>query len=191
MDVGRPDSYEPAHVNRLGVERSSCQPRWELPDEVEAALKRVDVAFAGARLSENFSACRHCFTAHDIDYLRTIPPAEMSNGDLAIIVFKLVSTIGSEWDIAYFVPAALRAQLRGVAVEDAILMKKLAKIPAEHWTAERQTALRAAYEAYFRWRPADGIDLDEPGYRTWIDEMLRRPPHSVAVDRPIPDWDDR
>ena len=77
----------------------------------------------------------------------------MSERDLAAITFSLVSTIGGLDDIAYFVPALVRAQLCGAAIEDALVMRNLGRLPPAHWTAERRDALRAAYEAYLVWDP--------------------------------------
>jgi|GEM_PF-6803310 hypothetical protein len=176
-------------MNSFGVDSDDWRARWSLQDEIESALRAVDEAFADARLDEGFDACPHCYTDHDRAYLRTVPPSEMLNSDIGQIAFCLTSTIGTAADIAYFVPAMVRAQLMGVALEDALVMRKLGRIPAKHWTAERRDALCAAYEAYFAWQPADGVDLDEPGYRTWIREMLDRLPHTEAMERAIPGWD--
>ncbi|HWT04738.1 MAG TPA: hypothetical protein VN224_03190 [Xanthomonadales bacterium] len=175
-------------MNSFGVNDGYCARR-EASREIESALRDVDAAFAGALLDDDFDACPHCYTGYDRAYLRGVPPLEMTDSDIGQIAFCLTSTIGSPADIAYFVPAMLRAQLRGVVLEDAMVMKQLGRIPARDWTAERRDALRAAYQAYFAWRPADGIDLDEPGYRAWISEMLDRPPHAEPVERPIPGWD--
>jgi hypothetical protein len=183
------DQLERPQENSFGVDGDGYRARRDLPREIESALRDVDAIFAGARLSDGFDACSHCYTDDDIAYLRGAHPLEMTNSDIGQIAFCLTLTIGSPDDIAYFVPAMVRAQLRGVALEDALVMKNLGRIPARDWTAERRDALRAVYEAYFAWRPADGTDLDEPGYRTWILEMLDRLPHAEPVERPIPGWD--
>jgi hypothetical protein len=176
--------------NSFGTEKSGYEAYWDLPPEVEAALRGVEAAFADARLSEDFDACPHCYTDHDREYLRTVPPREMFNSDIGEIVFCLVSTIGSARDIAYFLPSMLRLQLSGVAIDDAILMKRIGAIPAEHWTGERREALRAAFEAHFASRPAEGfLDLDDPSYRTWIAEALERPAHAAPRERLIAGWD--
>jgi hypothetical protein len=175
--------------NSFGIDGDGYRARWDLPPEVRSALRDLASAFAGARLSDDFAACPHCYTDRDIAYLRTVPPLEMTNSDIGQIAFCLTSTIGSSHDIAYFVPAMVRAQLRGIALEDAMVMKQLGRIAAKDWTAERIDALRSAFQAYFAWRSADGVDLDEPGYRAWISAMLDRPPHAEAVERPIPGWD--
>jgi hypothetical protein len=183
------DDMDPPRQNRFGVDEDCDRVQWDLPAEVRSALRDLAAAFAEARLSDDFAACPHCFSDHDIEYLRTVPPLEMTNSDIGQIAFRLTSTIGSPHDIAYFVPAMLRAQFRGVALEDAMVMKQLGRISTKDWTAERRDALRSAYQAYFAWHAADGVDLDEPGYRAWISAMLDRPPHAEAVERPIPGWD--
>ena len=183
------DQIERPRVNSFGVDEDSYRPWGAIPPEVEPALGRLASTFSGARLSDDFDACPHCYTDHDRAYLRRVPPLEMTNSDIGKIAHCLTSTIGAPQDIAYFVPAMVRAQLRGVPLEDALVMKQLGRIPARDWTAERRDALRAVYGAYFASRPADGVDLDEPGYRIWILEMLDRPSHTEPVERPIPGWD--
>lgn len=175
--------------NCFGVNSAFYTARWDVPSAVQTALRDLASAFADARLSDDFNACTHCYTAFDIAYMRSVPPLEMTNSDIGKIAFCLTTTIGSPRDVAYFVPAMLRAQFRGVALEDAMVMKQLGRIAGSDWSAERRDAVRTAYQAYFDWRPADGTDLDEPGYRTWIMEMLQRPPHDEPVERPIPGWD--
>ncbi len=159
------------------------------PEELESALRDVDTAFSDARLSDDFEACPHCYTDRDLAYLRTVPPLEMSPSDLFTISFCLTTTIGSARDIAYFVPAMIRTQLRRGTLEDAMVMRQLGRIAASDWTAQRRNALLRAYQAYFAWKPRNGIDLGDPQYRDWILQMLERPPHSEAVERPIPNWD--
>ncbi len=183
------DWQERPTEDSFGTDDDGYSARWELPPDVRSALDKLTAAFAGARLSDDFEACPHCFTAHDIAYLRTVSPFEMTNSDIGLIAARLTTTIGSPCDIAYFVPAMVRAQFRGIPLEDASVMKQLGRITASDWTAQRREALRLAYQAYFAWRPADNTDLDEPGYRAWISVMLDRPPHSEAVERPIPGWD--
>ena len=175
--------------NSFGADDDGYRARWDVPPEVASALRDLASAFAGARLGDDFHACPHCYTDQDIAYMSTVPPLQMLNSDIGKIAFCLTSTIGSAHHIAYFVPAMVRAQFRGVAIEDAMVMKQLGRIAAQDWTAERRDALRSAYQAYFAWRPADSVDLDEPGYRDWISTMLDRPPHAEAIERPIPGWD--
>lgn len=173
----------------FGVDDDGYRATRELPAAVESALRRVDLAFASARLSDDFDACPHCYTEADRAYLRTVPPSEMTNADVGQISFSLRSTIGSPDDVAHFVPAMLRAQFRGVALEDALVLKNLAALPAADWTSERREALRAAYDAFFDWHPDDSFELEDPAYRAWIVQMLDRPPNSEPVERPIPGWD--
>jgi hypothetical protein len=154
-------------------------------------LRAVEAAFADARLSGDFDACPHCYTSDDRAYLRNTPPLDMGVDDICGVAFSLGGTMGGVRDIAYFVPAMMRAAFRRFPIEDALVIKHLGALPPEDWTAERRDAVSAAFATYFRWRPADPVqvDLDDPRYRGWITEMLQRPPHAEPFEKPIPGWD--
>ena len=117
--------------------------------EARAALDRLYLAFASARLSENVDGCPHCFTESDLRYVRNTPLSEFTHGDLRMIGTKLVSTLGGAEDVPYFIPRLVEAFAEGMVVDVEPVADRIALVPASCWTPERVAAIRETFEMLF------------------------------------------
>lgn len=113
------------------------------------AIDQLYAAFSGASLSSPLKACAHCFTSADIEYLRTTPVKSLNHGDLYLIATKLVTTLGEERDIAYFVPRLIEAMAEGARIDVLPLAHRLAGIPAQQWDVQKEAALRDCFQQLF------------------------------------------
>lgn len=117
--------------------------------ELLVAIDRLYSAFAGAALSTPLTACPHCFTGADIEYLVTMPVRSLSHGDLAVIATKLISTLGEPEDVAYFVPRIVEAIAEGATFDIDAFAERLAQMPDAMWTVERIDALKGVFTLLF------------------------------------------
>lgn len=129
--------------------------------------------FATAELSEPLNACMHCFTPSDLQYLRETPRSSLSHGDLSLISSKLVSTLGTPKDIAYFVPRIVEAIAEGALIDVEPFGERLAQMPPEEWTKTRRRALAQVFRLFFM--AADGT-LDDLAMESTREALKRSLP---------------
>jgi hypothetical protein len=105
------------------------------------ALDAVYRAFADVRLDDAFNACRHCFTESDLGYLRATPLGDLTWSDIAFILSKATTTLGSARDFGYFLPRLLEGLVIGIHyMPDVLAGKVLASRPAWNETQVRAVA---------------------------------------------------
>lgn len=142
--------------------------------QLRSALDRLYVAFADATLSAPLKACPHCFTASDVEYLTKSPVQSLSHGDLALVATKLISTLGTPEDVAYFVPRIMEALAEGALIEIEPFADRLAKMPESVWTAERMNALGKTFALLFAAAEGTWDDLGMETTREHLYLMLPR-----------------
>jgi hypothetical protein len=156
--------------------------------EVREALDRLRLAFADARLSENFAGCPHCFTESDLRYVRETPLSSFTLDDLASIGSRLVSTLGDADDVPYFLPRLVEAFAQGMLLDIEPVADRIASVPAASWTPERVAALRDAFETLFVIGMRDYEEggpygtFADPNSRDYVRAKLAMLPNSSPTD---------
>lgn len=113
--------------------------------QLRSALDRLYLAFESARFSSPVRPCPHCFTASDVVYLTDSPLRSLTHGDLAVVFTKLISTLGTPDDVAYFVPRIMEALAEGAFIEVEPFADRLAQMPEPLWTSARVNALTETF----------------------------------------------
>ena len=124
--------------------------------DLRRSIDELYAAFADATLSTPLRGCPHCFTAADLEYVRVTPLRSLSHGVLSMIQWKLVSTLGTEADVAYFIPRLMEALAEGALFDLHVLAQKLECMPAGDRTEGRIACLRETLQ--FMYAANDGTD---------------------------------
>jgi len=115
--------------------------------DLRESIENLYAAFADATLSAPLRGCPHCFTPADLEYVRVTPLRSLSHGDLYIIQWKIVSTLGNESDVAYFLPRLMEALAEGALFDLDVLAQKIERIPASDRTERRIAGIREMLHA--------------------------------------------
>jgi hypothetical protein len=99
-----------------------------------------------------------------MEYLVTTPLRSLSHGDVELIATKLISTLGSPQDIAYFTPRIVEALAEGAVFDIDAFAERLAQMPEAMWTVERVDALNGIFSLLFA--ATDGTWYDVGSERT-------------------------
>lgn len=160
---GRYASFDSSDVSRTGGA------------ELRSAIGRLYSAFADATLRLPLQACPHCFTPSDVVFVVETPLRSFSHGDISLIAWKLISTLGLPDDVAYFTPRIMEALAEGAFIDVNVFVKKLERMPAQAWTMERVRALSETFELLFA--AADGTfdDLGSEETRERVRLLLTNP----------------
>jgi len=105
------------------------------------ALDDVYRAFASVRLDETFAVCPHCFTDDDRDYLLETALLDLTWSDIAFILGKAVTTLGSARDFGYFLPRILEGFALGVHYLPHVAPAKILRSHEAGWTAAQVAAV--------------------------------------------------
>lgn len=116
--------------------------------ELRASIEAVYSQFATARLSDPLRYCSHCFTDDDARYLAAKKPRELTFADIAFILPKSISTLGTAADFNYFLPRILEALAYGAHYMEHVLPKKLGEARMASWTTEQTSALVRFFVAF-------------------------------------------
>ena len=180
--TGLPEGLDPASTPVFPVSIDKRRPEDDLfagphGAALRAAVDGLEMAFANARLSDDFSGCPHCFMPSDIEYLRTTPPERLSLSDVYYVGTKLISTLGSADDVAYFTPRLVEALAQGLPIDLDPIIDRIAAIPEPLWTAERRGAVRDAFGALFA-----AVAVSESHY--FSPEEIDRARRTFGIDTP-------
>lgn len=140
--------------------------------ELRAAIEGLYAAFADARLSDPLPVCRHCFTESDVRYLSATPLGSLSHADLGLICSKLISTLGSPDDVAYFLPRVVEGIAEGACIDLLPFAECLKKMPAGAWSPERRNALRRCFQLLFAETDGTLCDLSDEENRGALSSVL-------------------
>jgi hypothetical protein len=105
------------------------------------ALDDVYRAFASVRLDPTFEVCPHCFTDADRRYLIDTPLLDLTWSDIASILGKAVTTLGSARDFGYFLPRVLEGFALGVHYMPHVLTTKIRLSREAGWSAAQIAAV--------------------------------------------------
>ena len=105
------------------------------------ALDDVSRAFADVRLDEKFEVCPHCFTPEDRSYLLRTALLDLTWSDIAFILGKAVTTLGSARDFGYFLPRVLEGFAVGIHYMPHVLPSKMLQSREAGWTAPQVVAV--------------------------------------------------
>ncbi len=122
--------------------RGACGPR------LERAIDTLYRAFKHARIVEPLRYCRHCFTQADADYLRLTPLHDLPFRDVAFLLPKLITTLGTGEDVNYFLPRILEAFAHQAHYLKVALPSKLRHGRAAGWSDVQLAAVVEFFSAY-------------------------------------------
>ena len=105
------------------------------------ALDDVYRAFAGVRLDASFAVCPHCFTDEDRAYLLETALLDLTWSDIAFILGKSITTLGSARDFGYFLPRVLEGFVLGVHYMPHVLPSKILRSHEAGWSAAQVGAV--------------------------------------------------
>lgn len=105
------------------------------------ALDDVYRAFGTVRLDRAFEVCPHCFTEADRRYLIDTSLFELTWSDVAFILGKAVTTLGSARDFGYFLPRILEGFALGVHYMPHVLPTKIRLSREAGWSAPQIAAV--------------------------------------------------
>lgn len=108
---------------------------------LQLALDDVYRAFAGVRLDESLAVCPHCFTDDDRDYLLGTALLDLTWSDVALILGKAITTLGSTRDFGFFLPRILEGFAIDVHYMPRALASKMLRSCEAGWTPAQVAAV--------------------------------------------------
>ncbi len=133
---------------------------------LEAAIEAVYLAFSDAIKPLLVEGCPCCMTADEYEALTAKPLRELSEDELEEYAGDALLTMGTEEDYAYFLPRILELTTEKgtyglTAIE--ITAEKIRMAGFEHWSEERQSAIKSLWLSYIGEMASSGdphFDID-------------------------------
>ncbi len=144
-----------------------------------AAIEELYAAFEVNRLTEPLRYCAHCFTENDARYITSTPLRELSLDDIAFILTKAVTTLGTAADFNYFLPRVLEVLAYEGHYMEHVIPQNLAHARATGWSERQLSAVVAFFKVHvaainaMRWNTsaAHAFDFTAPELKLVLPEL--------------------
>jgi len=131
-----------------------------------AAIEELYDAFQMNCLGLPLRYCAHCFTEKDARYITSTPLRELPLEDIAFILPKAITTLGTAEDFNYFLPRVLEALAYQRHYEEHVIPDRLAHGRAAGWSDRQLAAVVTFFKVYvaavnaMRWNTSAAYDFD-------------------------------
>lgn len=147
-------------------------------DRLKRTVEALYFAFAGLSLDEALAYCPHCFTNSDVSYVRETRLRKLAFEEIAFILVKCPSTLGSARDLSYFLPRIFEAWANRALYMPEVIPDRIEVARGSGWTDAQLSAVVEFVGALF-----DAINALERN-ASWYYELE---PEAERLRRALPE----